>query len=205
MTSGPSSLPHTPRHLSTSSDLAQPLLENPWSSSPTTPTRPRILESTISTPLLPTEAQSPNRPGGRMSPRPYPFSRDSVARLMPGPLLSPLSSPLSALVRDSLRRGADPSKRRPGISRLRGSRSQRSTGDVGSRRASNNNGSESNVNSRSEEGGEVGSSPLKQAQRPGLGGNVDSPKGRAFSVSLGEFFRLKRGKSDDDVEGGSSR
>jgi len=50
------------------------------------------------------------------------------------------------------------------------------------------------------------SSPLRGVQRPGLGGNLDSPtpRGRSFSVSLGEFFRLKRDKSrgsGDEGEG----
>ncbi|CAF9936326.1 MAG: hypothetical protein HETSPECPRED_010304 [Heterodermia speciosa] len=208
---GPSSLPRTPhRTPSTVSDLplrehstpASPstLLENPWQSPQDQSARPRALETTISAPLLPTEAQitdpltpnttrrQPDTP--RKIDRPSTLTRASVARMLPGPFISPLSSPLSAIVADSLRRGVDLSsptgRRRPGLSALRKSRSQRSSG------------------------GDEESSPL----RPGMGATTTttmehpSPKGRSFSVSLGEFFRLKKGEretSETDVEarGGS--
>lgn len=96
--------------------------------------------------------------------------------------MSPLSSPLSAIVADSLRRGVDLSsptgKRRPGLSALRKSRSQRLAGGDGEEQSSEDYPS------------------AETPQRPGIsmsGGNMDSPKGRAFSVSLGEFFRLNKG------------
>jgi len=198
---GPSSQPRTPQRLhsarsstpsrplmSETDDPNSPLLENPWQSTREQLARPRQLESTISTPTLPTQARAgelltPERPqmSPRRSDRPANFSRNSVARIMPGPLISPLSSPLSAIVADSLRRGIDPreARRRPGLSTLRKSTSQRLTGDNGPSEA------------------EAESSPLRGMQRPGLGGNPGSPtpKGRSFSVSLGEFFRLERDKS----------
>lgn len=208
---GPSSLPRTPQRLqstasvmpstpfmSETEDPNSPLLENPWQSSREQLTRPRQLESTISTPTLPTQAQTggepsstPDRPpmSPRRSDRPANFSRNSVARIMPGPLISPLSSPLSAIVADSLRRGVDPreARRRPGLSALRKSNSQRSTGDTAGTSDA-----------------EVESSPLRGMQRPGMAVNADSPtaKGRSFSVSLGEFFRLKRDRSSGSGEGG---
>ncbi|KAL8787502.1 MAG: hypothetical protein Q9195_007749 [Heterodermia aff. obscurata] len=205
---GPSSLPRTPhRTPSTVSDLplrehstpASPsaLLENPWQSSHDQSERPRALETTISAPLLPTEAQitdpltpnttrrQPDSPRKTDRERPSTLTRASVARMMPGPFISPLSSPLSAIVADSLRRGVDLSsptgRRRPGLSALRKSRSQRSSGGDGE------------------------SSPLS----PGMGVTRTttmenpSPKGRSFSVSLGEFFRLKKGEprsSETDLE-----
>ena len=211
---GPSSIPRTPhRTPSTVSDLplrehstpASPsaLLENPWQSSEDQSARPHALETTISAPLLPTEAQitdpltpnttrrQPDSPRKIDRVRPSTLTRASVARMMPGPLISPLSSPLSAIVADSLRRGVDLSsptgRRRPGLSALRKSRSQRSSG------------------------GDEESSPL----RPGMDnpttttmGNP-SPKGRSFSVSLGEFFRLKKGErgssetEDLEAQGGN--
>ena len=95
--------------------------------------------------------------------------------MMPGPLISPLSSPLSAIVADSLRRGVDVSsptaKRRPGLSALRKSKSQRSA-------------------SREEESSDdfaVGEGA------PGVEA-AENTKGRSFSVNLGEFFRLKKGE-----------
>ena len=204
---GTSSLPRTPQRLHSSissdlskvamsetQDLSSPLLENPWQSSREQLARPRQLESTISTPLLPTQAQvsdpsTPERPqiSPRRSDRPGNFSRNSIARITPGPFISPLSSPLSAIVADSLRRGVDPRKprRRPGLSALGTSVSHHSAGDNGT----------------SED--ETGSSPSTRAQRPGLAAIEDSPtaKGRSFSVSLGEFFRLKKDKSSGSGDG----
>ena len=165
-----------------------PLLENPWQTSREQLARPRPLENATSSPVLPTHAHlggpsTPDRPqmSPRYSDRPANFSRNSVARIMPGPFISPLSSPLSAIVADSLRRGVDPRepRRRPGLSALRKTNSQRST--------RNNGVSEA----------ETESSPLRGTQRPGMAGTEVSPtaKGRSFSLSLGEFFRLKRDKS----------
>ena len=205
--------PRTPhRTPSTVSDLplrehstpASPsaLLENPWQSSQDHQSaRPHALETTISAPLLPTEAQitdpltpnttrrQPDSPRKTDRDRPSTLSRASVARMMPGPLISPLSNPLSAIVADSLRRGVDLSsptgKRRPGLSALRKTRSQRSSGGDGE------------------------SSPLRPGMRTTTTpmGNP-SPQGRSFSVSLGEFFRLKKGErgsseTDPEAQGGS--
>ena len=208
--SGPSALPRTPQRLSSSRSNPQetPLspstrLENPWQSSQTPLSRPRPPESTISSPLLRTEAQinDPLTPHSRRQSesrrkhdRPSTLTRTSVARMMPGPFSSPLSSPLSAIVADSLRRGVDLSsptgKRRPGLSALRKSRSQRSAGGDGEEQSSEDY------------------PPAETPQRPGMstsGANLNSPKGRAFSVSLGEFFRLKKGErsssaTDQDIE-----
>ncbi|KAL2053424.1 hypothetical protein ABVK25_006418 [Lepraria finkii] len=170
-----------------SEDMASPLLENPWQSDDSL-TRPQVHGNTISSPLLPSEAQrlnplTPNRPST--------LSRRSMARLTPGPLMSPLSSPLSAVVADSLRKGMDsPSARRsPRISKSqRGMRS--SSGDEAMMR----------------------SSPLKATQLPEGAVETERPAKAGISQSvgatLGEFFRLKRerskGKSgergDDDTQ-----
>ncbi|KAL8818395.1 MAG: hypothetical protein Q9191_007948, partial [Dirinaria sp. TL-2023a] len=122
---GPSSVPQTPQRLSSHasnasdpfrpsspSDLATPLLENPWQSSQEALLRPRTLENTVSTPLFrtTTDPTTPLHGSSRGSPRrtnerPSAVTRSSVARMLPGPLTSPLSSPLSAIVRDTQRRG----------------------------------------------------------------------------------------------------
>ena len=172
------------------SSAESPLLGNPWKASRE---RPRPLENTISSPLLPSEAQrsdSPSTPqasrGDRQSfsrlGRPSTLSRRSMARLTPGPLMSPLSSPLSAVVADNLRRGLDsPSARkRPGPG-LHQSRSQRATG--------------------SSTGADVaaGPSPLKGPQSSNEAEEGDRPlnTGRSQSVSatVSKFFRLKRERS----------
>lgn len=158
------------------------------------PGRPQPLESTISSPLLPSQARHSDPPStphaqpsqGRLSVskagRPSALSRTSMARLTPGPLLSPLSSPLSAVVADNLRRGMDsPSaRRRPGLGLLN-TKSQRGV--------------------RSSTSGEVltASSPrtarpfpeeVPQDERPPTAGRSQS-----VSATLGEFFRLKRERS----------
>ena len=177
-------------------NAGSPLLENRWQTSREQLFRPRPLESATSSPVLPTHAHlsgpsTPDRPqmSPRYSDRPANFSRNSVARIMPGPFISPLSSPLSAIVADSLRRGVDPRepRRRPGLSALSKTNSQRLAGNNGVSEA------------------ETESSPLRGPQRPGMAGTEDSPvaKARSFSVSLGEFFRLKRDKgggSGDEPE-----
>ncbi len=158
------------------------------------PDRPQPLESTISSPLLPSQAplsdpystpQAQQRQG-RLSVskagRPSALSRRSMARLTPGPLLSPLSSPLSAVIADSLRRGVDtPSARkRPGLD-LRNSKSQRGM--------------------RSSTSGDVltVSSPRKASQLPEEAPPDERPpaaeRSQSVSATLGEFFRLKRERS----------
>ena len=111
---------------------------NPASSA----TRPSAQESSVSSPLLPSEATrassgtstpgTPSTPTAQMA-RPGSLSRRSVARLTPGPLMSPLSSSLSAVVADERRRAAGSAKsqqQRPRLSRLRKSKSSRG-GDNG--------------------------------------------------------------------------
>lgn len=197
------SLPQTPRSpFSTTSDTLtdegheSPLLDNPWRSSEdifnSSAARPRPIENTISSPLLPSEAQR-SGPGSqsqrRNSFRPSTLSRNSMSRMMPGPLISPLSSPLSAIVADSIRRSVDsPSaRRRPGLSGLRKTRSQRSPAEPTS--------------------GELafGPSPLKSVQAPGDssegGPSVDKGRSQSMSATLGGFFGLKR-ESNKGKEGG---
>lgn len=145
-----SSQPRTPQSLLSNASSAQsrplfrqshgqesPLLKDPWQSPDsllTPPSRPRPLENTISSPLLPSEAQRsyPSTPqiqgqrrlSGSRPDRPSTLSRASMSLLAPAPLMSPLSSSLSAVVADSLRRGVNP-RRRPNLSNLRTSRSHR--------------------------------------------------------------------------------
>ncbi len=158
------------------------------------PGRPQPLESTISSPLLPSQARHSDQYStpqaqqrqGRLSVskagRPSALSRRSMARLTPGPLLSPLSSPLSAVIADSLRRGVDtPSARkRPGLD-LRNSKSQRGM--------------------RSSTSGEVltVSSPTKARQASEEAPPDERPpaaeRSQSVSATLGEFFRLKRERS----------
>ncbi|KAL8684864.1 MAG: hypothetical protein Q9218_008099, partial [Villophora microphyllina] len=137
------SLPQTPpRHHSTASQSSHPQTPMTQSRSelyytPPTRPRPRNLEPTVSTPLLPSDAQrsipSSPTPLSRQPSQPPPFpqppqqssrrlstskqpdqrpsalSRHSIAHLRPGPFTSPLSSSLAAIVADAQRAVDTPS------------------------------------------------------------------------------------------------
>ncbi|KAL8830277.1 MAG: hypothetical protein Q9170_005806 [Blastenia crenularia] len=202
--SNQSSLPRTPqRHHSSTSSTS--ITTNPWTDTQgayhTPPTRPRNLESTVSTPLLPSDAQrsNPTTPNyaRRLSPtkadRPSALSRNSIAHLRPAPLMSPLSSSLSAIVADSLRRGVHDSpsvaaaaRRRPRLDALRKSRSQRSPAEA-------------------EDIEDESSSPLKNVRTNSEEGGDESDLGgrkQSISAALGEFLRLKFRREKDGDRGG---
>ena len=181
------------------------LLGNPWKSADHLPERPRTLETgTFSTPVLPTEAQRPEQ--SRSSPhtsrtksqahiptpptpstpstpnQPSTLSRRSMAHLTPGPLIAPLSSSLSAVVADEIRRGVDSpsSRRRP---RLTGIQKSRSKQDIG--------GSNQNV--------PTPTTPLNSSHLPeeasDTGENLNKSRSQSVTAALGDIFRLKREKA----------
>ena len=178
-----------PRLLSHTSSTSSesPILEDPWrpSGNVSASGRPRLSDNAISSPLLPSEAQRTQPPATPNEPstphRPSQISRRSIARLAPGPYVSPLSSSLSAVVADELRRGPDSPSARRRSSLLRKSRLQRA--------------------SVAPNGDETVSTPLKASQLPEEAVEVDDdrPKTaiRSQSVtsnfaSVGDFFRMKR-------------
>lgn len=207
-TNGLSSLPQTPRRreshessikspaMENNEETEAPLLHNPWQSSEDifgSATRPGMLENANSSPLLPSETQRPGpqsyqnqalqHPSPPRVDRTSSLSRRSKSRMLPGPLISPLSSPLSAIVADSLRRGVDTSgsRRRPGPSTLGRSRSERSAGehDSGERPA-------------------FDSSPLKGAQPPDdptSSSPASKERSQSVGATLGQFFKMKRDRS----------
>jgi drug/metabolite transporter (DMT)-like permease len=177
-------------------------------------TLPRTLKATHSAPLLPTEAQfsrpqtPPNAPNENILPTtpitPYTqdgshlLSRHSIADLMPGPLTSTLSSPLSAIVADSLRRGVDISslkpkrrKRLPGMPRRNGLR-ERGNSEADARIGLHADGSSSSIPTNASE------------QEPP---EESTGRGRSFSNTFGDFFRnIKRPRrsSQTDAAGPSA-
>ncbi|KAL8787712.1 MAG: hypothetical protein Q9213_002032 [Squamulea squamosa] len=216
--SGQSSLPHTPLRQSSSAltrsstNPQTPHTSNLWTSSEsyyTPPTRPRNLETTISTPLLPTDAQrsgpsTPNQPRRLSSSRadgPSTLSRSSIAHLRPGPFISPLSSSLSAVVADSLRRGVHDSpssaaaaRRRPRLDALRKSKSQRPPAE-----AEDIEPGDSTMKNRRDQSRESSASGQGSSLKDGEGGG----RKQSISAALGEFLRLKfRRERDGEGEGG---
>lgn len=165
----------------TDEGVKTPLLRNPWRSS-----SEDVLNSSSVKPLKSGPSPSASSPHDQTSrrqshqklDRPPTISRKSLSRMLPGPLIAPLSSPLSAIVAESIRRGVDsPSSRRrprlPGVL----------------------------YKSRSVAGGEVeiasGSSPLKNLELEeeeeesgpsNRGREVDKKRSKSISGALGSFL-----------------
>lgn len=240
--SGSSIPPHTPRsrRLSSTSDVltdteegAQtPLIKNPWrrsledifNSRPSAanprpgPSITQSSEPFLLPPATPAREQISRRQSYQKTPDlpPLTISRRSMSRMMPGPLISPLSSPLSAIVADTIRRGVDyPGHgssriRRPRLSGLlqKAARVQRNSATA--------DGSDE---------GNIGSSPLRQIgsasdalmdperddehgyYRPSLGGSSGDKKGRSKSLSgaLGGFFGMRRDVTSTTGSGSGSK
>lgn len=184
----PRLLSHTSTASSNMSGTDSPMLEDPFQSADkvSASSRPRLSDSAVTSPLLPSEAQRshpPTTPNAPSTPRrPSRISRSSMARLTPGPYVSPLSSSLSAVVADEIRKGQDSplTRRRP--SGLRKSKSQRAT--------------------IASSGDEIGSTPLKASQLPEEAVDDDEYERphtaiRSQSVStnlatVGDSFRMNR-------------
>ena len=186
-----------------------PLMENPWVSSQEhlNPFNPREnLQTTISSPILPSETQEPDPSSAQAqvqnllnpskSERPSTLSRNSLSRIIPGPLVSPLSASLTAIVADNLRKGIDtPTRRRRRFSALRKSRSQRLLGD--SNEAPDNPALEP--------------SPLKKVSTAEpLSPSRGEGRMRSFSSTMADLFTRKAGKgkrseSGDENGEGSER
>lgn len=234
--------PHTPRPRTLSStsnaltdteeEVQTPLMKNPWrrsledifSSRPSGanarpgPSTTQSSDPTLFSPTTPAREQISRHQSYQKTPDlPKTISRRSISRIMPGPLISPLSSPLSAIVADTIRRGVDfPSHggggrmRRPPLSGLlqKAARVQRSS-----------------VATDGRDEGNIGSSPLKQIgsapdaltdperddehgyHRPNpLGGGNGDEKGRSKSLSgaLGGFFGMRRDVTTTTTGGSSN-
>lgn len=199
------------------SDQSSPFLTNPWKTSSDDLLQPSThpgLQATISSPILPSEAQlttsSPGilsrtysqgdphtHPNEIQAPQPpqadrpmTPIRHHSIARMLPGPLLSPLSGGLSVVVADSLRRGMNPrgkSFRRPklGLKKtISGSQRAQAFGDddaLGTSPSKNGDG-EQNMSKSLESGGGSERSRVTRA--------------RSLSNTLGDLFKSKRQKVD---------
>ena len=150
------------------------------------------LQSRISAPLLPsrtpdiTYAATPHlqahlAPSSTMAGRPSNQTRRSMSIIMPAPLASPLSSSLSAIVADSLRRGVDtsPTRRRSRLAELQRSKSHQA--DITSRK--DHQGSST-----------LRPTPFRQNPQGSDASEELSRKGRleSFRATMNGFFRFHR-------------
>lgn len=141
------------------------------------------------------QSNNPPEPDPVLKDRPVTPARTSLSLIMPGPLSSPLSGGLSAVVADTLRRGIDsPMSARSRKSSRMDIRRMRSSPQV----------------LLEPEDGEDGS-PLKQSQTyddevprseastraEEAGSSVPRNRARSLSNTLGDFLRGRRGKKDD--------
>lgn len=198
--------PQTPPSLSSRSTASRAeVLSNPWESADNLPERPRTLENgTTSTPILPTEALHPDElrssprasrtrsqaqlttpptPSTPLNPgRPSTLSRRSMAHLTPGPLIAPLSSSLSAVVADEIRKGVDSpsSRRRPRLASIKKSRSKPAV-----------EGSNQIV--------PTASTPLNSSHLPeeaiDAGKSPNQGRSRSLTSAIGDFFKSTRGRT----------
>ena len=141
--SSSSALPATPQHRSlnrSQSDLPPTDTSTPFYT-PLTHHAPLNRNASIAAPETPTKSKrtaSPAKPDPSLRPPPSPHStmsrsaRGSISRLLPGPFMAPLSSSLSAVIADSLRKGEGSPRflRRARSSRQREARRQSQGGDA---------------------------------------------------------------------------
>ena len=183
-------------------NLDRDIAANPWRSADNvSQVRPLPLESSVSSPVLPLHARHASlapladavgehsvddnllQPITTLPETPTQVSRVSLSRrLTPGLYMSPLSSPLSALVADSNRRGLEsPSSRyrRPRLSGLKKSRSTRDTLTAGE--LSTDASTPLTGGAEVGEGAEASESTTRPEKRS-----------RSLSKTIGDLFRLKR-------------
>jgi hypothetical protein len=192
------SLLRIPRHPGMPVSSSSPLLPSEAQVSSSDVTRPSATRSTTQTELHthPSQQHGPTPPQAE---RPTtPAARHSISRMLPGPLLSPLSGGLSVVVADSLRRGVDSPIIRSSRRALRKSRS-------GSHRLTQA------INGTLDD--DDADSPAKDGEAPeqvskSLGAETSTLsqrlRSRSLSNTLGGLLRGKRSQSnnDDDGEGG---
>lgn len=205
-----------------------PLLRNPWAESTDSilraPQHPGMHVST-SSPVLPSEAQvsssehtrppatrsttqtelhtHPNQQHGPTPPqaeRPTtPAAKHSISRMLPGPLLSPLSGGLSVVIADSLRRGVDSPIIRSSRRGLRKSKS----GSHRLTQAIDGTTEDDNADSPAKDG------EASEQVSKSLGAETSTLsqrlRARSLSNTLGEFLRGKRSHPNNDDDGQGDR
>lgn len=209
-----------------------PLLSNPWkktSENTLHVARHPGMQATTSSPVLPSEAQVPSEnskppnhrssthghlhthPTHQQSPtlpdpdRPFTPARNSISRMMPGPLLSPLSGGLSVVIADSLRRGVEsPIRSRPFKRGRLGLRRSKS----GSQRPFDSNGGSDEALGTSPDNNEDATHELGKSLGSDRGSWSGMTRARSLSNTLSGLFRGKAQQinrsSEADEEPGPS-
>ncbi|PQE32725.1 DUF803 domain membrane protein [Rutstroemia sp. NJR-2017a WRK4] len=194
------SLLRAPRHPGMPASTSSPVLPSEAQVSSSEATRPPATRSTTQTELH-THPSQQHRPTPPQAERPTtPAARHSISRMLPGPLLSPLSGGLSVVVADSIRRGVDSPIIRSSRRALRKTKS-------GSHRLSQAidgtlDDDDADSPAKDGEASEQVSKSLG-AETSTLSQRI---RARSLSNTLGGLLRGKRSQSnnDDDVEGGAN-
>jgi hypothetical protein len=111
--------------------------------------------------------------------------------MMPGPLLSPLSGGLSAVVADSLRRGVESPNRRYKRARLSLHRTK-----SGSQRLLSGDGGDDELGTSPAKDGNTSQGFSKSLDTEGASNWSRITRARSLSNTLGDLFRTKRQKTD---------
>ncbi|KAI9646335.1 hypothetical protein NHQ30_005779 [Ciborinia camelliae] len=204
-----------------------PLLSNPWMDSNEnllqTPRHPGI-QTSISSPVLPSEAQitpplkpptnrnntqfqfntpqsQQNGPSPPQADRPMTPASYSISRMLPGPLLSPLSGGLSVVIADTLRRGVDSPR---GKSYKRPQPDLRRSKSVSQRLIQ---ASEGDLDDEDVDAPLMDGETLQETEERESFNRSIRTRARSLSNTLGEFLRGKSRDArddDDDQEAGPS-
>jgi hypothetical protein len=201
-----------------------PPLTNPWKNSSEDllhVARNPGIQSATSSPVLPSEAQVPGEsskpPNNRSSthgnfhvhpndqqgpalPNPERYftpARHSISRMMPGPLLSPLSGGLSVVIADSLRRGVESPIRNRSFRRTRVGLGRSKSGSQ--RFAGSGAGSEEVLGASSDNHGDA-SREISKSFEPERSSWSGLTRARSLSNTLGDLFRGKRQRTDRSDE-----
>jgi hypothetical protein len=203
-----------------------PLLDNPWTESADTnaSTRPLGIHGTSSSPSLPTQTElppvDPTKPStpkdsvdAAVRPRLTPHQtavplqadrsstpgRNSISRIMPGQLISPLSGGLSVVVADSLRRGVD--------SPLRNKSARRAHGSISRPKSALQRPPQSSA----EAAGALGTAATNDSSRPTEGSHSlelerenrsTITRARSLSNTLSDLFRVRVSGPERQDSGG---
>lgn len=151
------------------------------------------------------QSHNPPQPDPGLKDRPITPARTSLSLIMPGPLSSPLSGGLSAVVADTLRRGVDSPM--SAKSRRSSKLSVRRLKSISQGPFDLDDGEEGSPLKQSQTNEDGVMTPRtshgeRSIQTPDEESSSSRNRARSLSNTLGDFLRGKRGRKDDDAAGG---